>query len=103
MRLLLQVPSTQRLRIADIFEFSRFEDFQNWTRQALVLVYEIERLAPALANDGPNPEYPWPEAAPEFVPASYSFEVWRQLTQTGQGRQLMQVIQTAVDRFPLFG
>ncbi len=103
MRLLLHVPQSKRQRIADIFAFGRFEDFQNWTRKALELVYELERLAPALANDGPNPEYPWPQDSPEYVPATFDFDVWHQLTETGRGRQLMQVIKTAVEQFPVYG
>lgn len=37
------------------------------------IVHEIERLAPAIAGDGPNAEYPW--AAPGMVqaPVSYRF------------------------------
>lgn len=103
MRLLLQIPQSERQRIADIFAFSRFEDFQNWTRKALELVYELERLAPALANDGPNPEYPWPQDSPKYTPATFDFDVWHQLTETGRGRQLMQVIKTAVEQFPVYG
>ena len=103
MRLLLQVPQSQRQRIAAIFALGRFEDFQNWARLALNFVYAIERLAPALANDGPNPEYPWPHASPQFVPATFDFDVWRQLTDTGRGRQLIQVIQSALEQFPVYG
>ena len=88
---------------AAIFAFGRFEDFQNWTRTALPLVYTLERLAPALAKDGPNPEYPWPQNAPQYVPATFDFDVWRQLTGTGRGRQLTQVIKAAVDQFPVYG
>ena len=103
MRLLLQVPRSQRQqRIATIFGFRRFRDFESWTRTALPLVYALERLAPDLAGDGPNPEYPWPHADPEFVPATFEFDVWRELTETGRGRQLTQVIKTAVDQFPTY-
>lgn len=59
-RRLQQVPKSERERIANIFAFRQFQSFQNWSRQALPLVYEMERLALDLANDGPNPEYPWP-------------------------------------------
>ncbi|MGA2255760.1 MAG: hypothetical protein ABSG53_14030 [Thermoguttaceae bacterium] len=102
MRLLQQIPQSRRQRIADIFGFGRFEDFQNWARTALPLVYALEKLAPALAKDGPNPEYPWPQNAPQFVPATFDFDVWRQLTETGRGRQLVQVIKAAVEQFPVY-
>ena len=98
-----QVPQSQRQQIADIFAFGRFEDFQNWTRTVLPLIFELGRLAPTLAHDGPNPEYPWPSSAPQFVPATFDFEVWRQLTDTGRGRQLIQVIKAAADNFPTYG
>ncbi len=103
MRLLLQVPQARRQQIAEIFAFRRFEDFQTWTRTVLPLVYELERLAPALAYDGPNPEYPWPQNAPQYIPATFDFDVWQQLTGTGRGRQLVQVIKAAVDKFPVYG
>ena len=69
MRRLQQVSAPQRQQIADIFGFSRFAGFQSWSYNAMPLVYGLERLAPALAGDGPNPEYPWPQDAPQHVPA----------------------------------
>ena len=103
MRLLLQVPQPKQRQLADLFEFGRFTDLQNWTMAALPLIYELERLAPALANDGPNPEYPWPHRAPKHAPATFHFPIWQQLTKTGQGRQLVQIIKTATDQFPIYG
>jgi hypothetical protein len=100
MRLLLQVSRPRRQQLAELLGFARFDDFQNWTRQALPLAYALEQLAPDLANNGPNPEYPWPHEAPQFVPASFDFDVWRDLTKTGRGRQLTQVIKTCVEQFP---
>ncbi len=103
MRLLLQIPQPKQQQIADIFAFGRFEDLQNWTTTALPLIYELERLAPALSNDGPNPEYPWPHLAPQNAPATFDFPIWRQLTETGRGRQLLLIIKTAIDQFPVYG
>ena len=67
------------------------------------LAYELQSLAPSLAQDGPNPEYPWPQIAPQFAPVSFEFDLWTKLTNSGRGRQLMQVIRRAVDRFPSYG
>lgn len=89
---------SDRERIASLFSFRRYEDFQNWIRSALPIAYELERLAPDLAGDGPNPEYPWPHTNPQFAPASYKFPVWNSL-EASQGRGLMKMIQIAVDRF----
>jgi hypothetical protein len=103
MRFLGSVRQAERRQIADTFGFSRFEDFQNWVRAVLPLAYALEQLAPDLAQDGPNPEYPWPHHAPEHVPARFEFDVWSQLTNTGHGRQLLHVIRLAVEKFPSYG
>jgi len=98
LRFLGQTPIRDRQRIAELFTFARFSDFQSWIHAVLPVAYDLEQLAPALACDGPNPEYPWPHRAPVAAPALYQFEVWKQLT-TGQGRDLMRFIKLAVDRF----
>jgi len=98
LRFLGQVRQSDRERIATLFSFNRFTDFQNWLRTVLPLAYELERLSPDLSNDGPNPEYPWPHATPQFAPASHNFPIWNSLT-SGSGRDLMRVIRIAVDRF----
>jgi hypothetical protein len=98
LRFLGQVRQNDRERIANLFSFNRFIDFQNWIRAILPIAYDLERLTPDLANDGPNPEYPWPHVKPERAPVSYNFTVWNSLT-NGQGRDLMRVIRIAVARF----
>jgi hypothetical protein len=90
-----------RQRIAALFSFNRFADFQNWIRNVLPIAYELERLAPDLAQNGPNPEYPWPHDLPQYAPVDFEFPVWDALT-SGQGRDLMRVVQIAVERFSDF-
>ena len=51
--------------------------------------YALERLAPALANDGPNPEYPWPRRDPQHTPIEYDFEVWKHLQLVGHPLWIM--------------
>ena len=51
-----------------------------------------------LANDGPDPEYPWPHVQPHTSPVDHRFAVWASLT-SGQGRDLMRVVHIAVNRF----
>lgn len=93
-----------RTRIAQLLGFARALDFENWIPTITPLAYDLERLAPALAGDnGPNPEYPWPRTAPAHAPATYSFTVWTDLTETGRGRQLLRVIDAAVLDFPKYG
>jgi hypothetical protein len=98
LRFVGQVRPQERDRIAILFSFTRFADFQNWIRAVLPIAYELERLAPALANDGPNPEYPWPHANPHTAPANFRFAVWARM-KSGQGRDLMRVVRIAIDRF----
>lgn len=98
LRFLGQVRQQDRQRIAILFSFTRFGDFQNWIRAVLPVAYELEQLAPSLANDGPNPEYPWPHENPHTAPAGFRFLLWEKM-KSGQGRDLMRVIHIAVDRF----
>lgn len=98
LRFLGQTRPDDRERIANLFTFKRFTDLQSWIRSVLPLAYDLERLAPALANNGPNPEYPWPHAQPEYAPAGHNFAIWSSLM-SGKGRDLMRIIRIAVDRF----
>lgn len=69
---------------------------ENWAhtiRKITPLAENLQKLAPALANDGPNPEYPWPTAAPTKTPVEYAFPIWEELTDTSYGRTLLSFIQ----------
>lgn len=87
-----------RHKIATVFGFKRVDDFDRWVRIARPLADELERLAPALANDGPNPEYPWPHDSPMEAPVSYVFPVWNRLI-ASEGRRLIHFVEIAVRRF----
>jgi hypothetical protein len=88
-------------RIAALLGFGRSQDLQNWIPTITPLAYDLERLAPQLAGyDSPNPEYPWPHAAPANAPVSFRFAIWTDLTETGRGRQLLRVIDAAVWKLP---
>jgi hypothetical protein len=94
-------PGIEVTRIAGILGFGRAQDFENWIPTITPLAYQLERLAPDLAGDnGPNTEYPWPHGTPNCAPISFEFPIWKQLTETGRGRQLLNVIDIAVRRFP---
>ncbi|MCI0693733.1 hypothetical protein L0337_17220 [candidate division KSB1 bacterium] len=60
---------------------------------------KFEKLAPALAKDGPNAEYPWIDPSGSIhVPASFQFFVTSQLK--GQaGRKLLNLVRLFLDRF----
>ena len=47
-------PAADVRRIAQLLGFGRAEDLENWIPTVAPLAYELERLAPALAIDGPN-------------------------------------------------
>src|SRR4051794_28312263 len=61
-------------RVATLIGFPTLISFGEWCNDVSDLAYELERLAPALANDGPNPEYPWPRANPTHAPVEYAFD-----------------------------
>ena len=63
------------------------------------MAYSLQNIAPAEAGNGPNPEYPWPHEAPAHCPVGHAFDLWSQLTNTGQGRKLMQFVEHAIIRF----
>lgn len=99
LRSLGSVPSSDRNKLASAFSFTRFTDLQKWIYGVLPLAYELERLAPMLANDGPNPEYPWPHNQPANSPVTFVFPTWTQLSQTSRGRHLLQFIERALKNF----
>jgi hypothetical protein len=68
---------------------------ENWThtiRKITPIAESLQRMAPALANNGPNPEYPWPPDAPTETPVEYSFPIWEELTETSYGRTLISLV-----------
>lgn len=99
LRFLGQIRSDERTRVATIFTFKRFEDFQAWLRAVIPIAYELERLSPDVANNGPNAEYPWPHERPTTAPVDHNFSLWTFLL-SARGRDLMRIIQIAVARFP---
>jgi hypothetical protein len=86
-------------RIANVLGFRRREDLDNWARNAQPLAYALQNIAPAEAGNGPNPEYPWPRDAPAHCPIGHAFSLWEQLSNTGQGRKLLEITERAVARF----
>jgi hypothetical protein len=98
LRCLGHVRPQHRDRIAGLFGFRRPQEFQNWLRVILPVAREIERLAPSLANDGPNPEYPSPHSRPTFAPVNYDFTTSMIFGSTG--RRLLCLTEILIERFP---
>lgn len=68
-------------------------------QKLLPLAYEIEKLAPALAGDGPNPEYPWEAPKGIFnVPVSHAFIIVKTLRQP-HGHNLIKLIRITLKNF----
>jgi len=68
-------------------------------RQLLPIAYEIEILAPALAQHGPNPEYPWFDRTGKIcVPVVYSFPQTK-LLQSPYGLKLLKHIEDCMAEF----
>jgi hypothetical protein len=69
-------------------------------KSLLPLAHEIELLAPALAQGGPNPEYPWQNTSGDiFAPTNYPFPLIQRLHQTPQGIQLLKYVEIFLKRF----
>jgi len=67
----------------------------------LPLAYDIEILAPSLAQDRPNPEYPWQDPNGQFVtPAKHHFRVI-ELLREPTGYSLIKFLRLSLTRFDL--
>jgi hypothetical protein len=70
-------------------------------QQLLPLAYEIENLAPSLAGDGPNPEYPWQDPTGAFhAPATYDFSITNALLEP-HGYNLIKLVRAALKKFEI--
>jgi hypothetical protein len=81
--------STNRQAQAQFGYQGRTENWRHMIRKSVPLAEGVEDLAPSLARDGPNPEYPWPDADPQVAPAEFTFAIWQDLQQTGAGRKFL--------------
>ncbi len=68
------------------------ESWEHTIRKSVSLAQAIEAMAPALAGDGPNPEYPWPPGNPSTTPAEHTFGIWQDLVETAAGRQFLSLL-----------
>jgi len=71
--------------------------FRNRVANLKPLAESIERLAPALARDGPNPEYPWKEPRGEVkCPWQHKFEDIKKQIDSSKGMNLRKLIEHAI-------
>ena len=73
------------------------EAWSSRIRSSIALAESIEELAPDLAQDGPNPEYPWPRANPAVVPAEHEFDIWLKLRDTANGRHFLHFLRSLLE------
>ena len=102
LKALLGRPAGELKLISKALGFDRTKDMEQWVANVQQLAYALQNIAPAEAGNGPNPEYPWPHEAPMNCPASHKFALWAQLLNSGQGRNLMQIIERAITRFEAY-
>ena len=102
LKALLDRRPAELARTAKALGFGRPKDLDRWTDAVQPLAYSLQNMAPAEARDGPNPEYPWPHEDPTHCPATHSFALWKALSDTGQGRKLLEFIDRAIRRFDVY-
>jgi hypothetical protein len=56
-----------------------------------MLAEAVQQLAPDLAMDGPNLEYPWPPTHPTAAPIESEFPIWDEI-QKSSGRVLLDLL-----------
>jgi len=68
-------------------------------KKMLPVAEAIEHLAPALAHDGPNAEYPWENPNRQIhIPAKYAFPVLRDLSEPA-GLNLIKIVELVQQQF----
>jgi hypothetical protein len=99
LKALLNRDAPDRRRIAKCLGFARADDFAKWVAGNLKLAYELQNLAPAEANDGPNPEYPWPHETPRECPDEFEFLLWNEFSTKGKGRKFLEAVDRLIGNF----
>ena len=92
----------RRQMLVACFGLPNFGSFQKYARSQSTIAYQIQNMAPDLAGNGPNPEYPWPHPWPLHAPMSYKYSLWDILQQDTQGRRFLNFIWKALNSFPSY-
>jgi hypothetical protein len=88
-------------RVRNSFGYRHDASFIGYIRSLMPLAYAVERMAPNLAGEGPNPEYPFPRSNPTIAPIEYDFQLWHDI-QERAGKILLDFIRRAFERFPVW-
>lgn len=91
--------STNRKTQKQLHLESRNANWSHLIRKSVPLAESIQALAPTLAGNGPNPEYPWPrDTLPHTAPAEYVFTLWQDLHGSADGRQFLKLARVLFDK-----
>lgn len=101
LKMLGAISSGKRPALTASMGYEKYSEIQNWVKYSLSIARELERLAPSLAEDGENPEYPWPHENPISTPVSHTFRVWETLT-NAKGRAFVKQLKFLIDEFEKF-
>ena len=92
--------------LAEVFGLPGREVYSRWLKGVISLAWEVERLQPALAEDGPNFEYPWlsrgDTGSPAWIApadADDSFLVLDKIREDPHGPRLLFLIERLLERF----
>lgn len=86
-------------RLPSLLCLQNGRQLREYINEILPIAHEIERLAPSLAQGGPNAEYPWKTRVGYVaIPAKYTFPVAKQLMEP-RGRKLLKLIPIVLKYF----
>lgn len=68
------------------------DNWKHLLRKSKPLAEQIEDLAPNLAGNNPNPEYPWPPDDPTDTPVEFDFPIWKELKETAHGGRFLKLV-----------
>ena len=79
-------------RVRRALGYGNSEAYRNRLLLAEGLAARIEELAPDLAGQGPNTEYPWPEPDYQHAPAGFHFPIWGRIDHGQDGAILLEIV-----------
>ena len=73
--------------------------FEHLKSSIFRLAMNLQLLAPAHGNSGPNPEYPWPPLSPSTGPLMHSFTEWENWSDSLPGNHLKYCVENLLDNY----
>jgi hypothetical protein len=88
--------------VSAALEFHDQRNFHAWISSTIPLAAQVENLAPQLAGEGPNPEYPFPRTKPTIAPIDHDFSLAQDLSKH-KGKTFIHSIGRLLETFPQWG